>query len=270
MKWIIVDPRGVGGALAGSNPSPLANFDRYVEPTPSAKAVIEPFESIEIYSEGYFSRIVEALEGDFKISRQVLGEEDFQRIVAEYLKHFPSRETNIGEVGRNLPKFFRGLYTSSAHPYLEDLFEIEWAAVESFYAEDVPSMDLSQLAAFSETDWEKARFELDPSLRLFNSDWPLDKFWNARHLESIAEVIASTKKQKTYLMIFRQTGFSEIEGISEAEFAVIHQIQKGAPLGEVSTYLAESGHSVELVRDYFSRWAQLNLIKRVYLGENNV
>ena len=108
MSWVITDPRGVEPALKGERPE----VARQVEPLPrkleeiSARSESDRCERLSVYAEGYFSRLLEVLEADYPLTHKAMGAQLFMECIAAYLKLYPSKTDNVGEVGEFLPEFF--------------------------------------------------------------------------------------------------------------------------------------------------------------------
>src|SRR5256885_1197254 len=75
---------------------------------------------LAIYRHAYRSRLIEALEADFPAVRGVLGAEEFASLISSYVMACPSREFNIGAVGRFLPDWLKSRETPEI-PYLAEL-----------------------------------------------------------------------------------------------------------------------------------------------------
>jgi hypothetical protein len=136
-------------------------------------------ERLGVYSSAYIIRLTEVLQSDFKALHAVLGEEAFSRMVVEYLKAYPSRYSNIGEVGIDLSRFLKSHALTQATPFLSSLASLEWDICESFWADDLPPSDFSKLQSLSEEEWGNARFKLDSSVKLVQSDWPILEVWKS-------------------------------------------------------------------------------------------
>lgn len=235
MKEVVVDPRGAEAAVRDFGVSAVLSTD-------SASAT----DRISVYAEAYFSRIVEALASDFRALRRVLGEESFSKIVADYLKMYPSRTTNIGEVGSSLPQFLSGYAPES--PYLSDLAALEWAAIESFY-----SREADAVAAVLDRDPSELRFSLHPSVRFVDTSWNIENIWRGRE-DEFENVPAHT------LLVFRTpSGAAAVEALDAIAPQVLLHFSKGLSLGAVCERLPPEFDPARL-SEWFARWSGVVLI----------
>jgi hypothetical protein len=273
MKWIITDPRGVEDALLGPPSEKVANIERYLEPKPGARHLLAVEEHctssdrLSIYAEAYFSRIVESLEADFPRLRAVLGEFPFQKLAADYLKAFPSRSYNIGEVGKNLPAFTTEYQATENIPFLPELASLEWELIESFYAPNAPAFDPATVAELAE-HWELLLVTLEPAAKVLRSKWPLDLFWawdNEQNLPCSVEA-----SDECAFLLWRQSGSVYLEKISPSEALALEALQKGETISRCLTLLSrqmEQNSASEdletLVATLFGKWATNGIISKV-------
>jgi putative DNA-binding protein len=179
LRWILTDPRGVGAALSLESG---AVEDSWIEPEPLPRqlpAVVgTPLASnadrIGIYASGYFWRLFEALAADFPSVQQALGPEAFQGLVAEYLVKHPSRSPNLADLGSALPGFVHEHVLQSELPFLPDLASLEWSVHLALLS---PRARFSGLPTEERHDWGSLRLRLDPTVRLFTTEWAVAPFW---------------------------------------------------------------------------------------------
>lgn len=83
-------------------------------------------DSMSIYRNGYFQRIIQAMMQDFPQLCAHLGEAAFAGLVCDYLENYPPTDFNLRYVGKNLADFILSRDPAFA-PYAE-LARAEWAA----------------------------------------------------------------------------------------------------------------------------------------------
>lgn len=260
MRWIITDPRGVENALLD-----LPNDDHF--PLVLEHGTLSRSERLSIYAEGYFARLVESMEQDFPTVRRMVGEERFLKLIADYLKAHPSRFKNIGEVGSMLPSFLLSYEETKDLPYLPDLSALEWAVIESFYADDHPKSEVSVLTSIPDEAWPGATFVLDSSIRLLNGRWPVERLWRERFRDECLEISVSYQQSDSRLLIFRdEFGHVSVEVLDEAPFQVLGWMQIGWSLNEICAYLSESETDFSLM-NWFGTWKNDGVIRKIEFQE---
>jgi hypothetical protein len=274
IRWILVDPRGVSEALKNPQPKDTTHPDRYTEPNVKMRGLIENSgqsdleKRLSIYAEGYFSRILEVIEGDFKATTRILGEDEFSRLVAEYLKDYPSKETNIGEIAKHLPKFAQTYDFFSELPYLKELITLEWSIVESFYAKESTNFDLNNLIKISDSEWPLVTFEFDSSVKLHEFNWAVDSLWQARESDPFKPVLE--KLSKSFILLYRSDNDVKVKNISNLEFRVLTLLKSGLTLGEVTGQIDLQENLEKNLSGWFSEWTSARLFNNIKIKKEEI
>lgn len=264
MRWVITDPRGVESALLDPNPTGLP--ERYQSPQASGYSLVSKSldHSVEnrlsVYAEGYFFRLLESLETDFKRLRLLMGELEFQLLISEYLKVYPSTNFNIGEVGLQLPQFFK---LNNDNECWCEAAEFDLKILQVFYTVDGPTLDPKSFETLSEEDWENLRLEIDLSVKLLTSCWPLEKFWG---LDFPSAPFQKAENQKNYLL-WRKHYRVEFKEMTALEAAALNQLMAGKSLSQTIENLDETfsqlsmpEHLSQQVMEFFGRWISDGII----------
>ena len=294
LRWLLTDPRGVDEALGDPKPSVEHYPERYTSPTPSYLQFIDrpPGASQEsrlgVYAEAYFSRLVEALQADFPRLHWALGQNEFERLVAHYLKAHPSQTFTIGEVGRSLPVFMQSLrghwikQSTQRQVLYFQLAQFDWQMIESFYADESTTLNSQDLGTLGEDDWDRISFALDPSVRLISSKFPLKSFWDLAVSNedadpadpSLMEALGE-KNVESYFVFYRQNAIVRFEEIPYLDWVALTSLQKGMALplalAQVETAAAGLGDAEELsqqVMKSFGSWMTRGLLSGFKLLSN--
>jgi len=267
MRWIFVDPRGVDTALKIPYPKGERYFSRYIEPRPSAFPFIKGIghtaieERLSIYAEGYFSRILDAVDSDFATTKRILGTDLFNKLMADYLKEYPSHTTNIGEIGKNLPRFVGHYYLQEDLPYLADTVSLEWNIVESFYANENAKLDMKVVSQMNETSWAHSEILLDSSVKLMSLNWPVDELWRNRGRPEFSEIELALSYGQTNLLIYRTQGDVYVDKVSAPEFKILSLLKEGSTLIEAISKIED--REVESLMSWFGRWTRVGIISDI-------
>lgn len=256
LRWVVTDPRGAGPALA----DPCSDF----EPKPrclsfvSAGGAWNAEARLRIYAEAYFSRLAEALGGTYTAVQAALGEAAFLKLAADFLKVHPSDSYNVDEVGRQLPDFIATHPFGREYPWLSQLAALEWCVAEAFYEEDVPGLDLSALRSVESDDWARARFGLDPAVKLLSADFAVDELWRQSELES-------PRSESVWLLVNRDAdGQVEVTRLARAQFEALQAMRDGACLAEICEQAGMGvGDATPAVMQWFSEWVSRGVIRTI-------
>lgn len=79
---------------------------------------------LRIYQNGYYARMIQAMQQDFPKLYAALGESAFASLVRDYIDHYPSRHFNLRYAGKYLSEFI--LSRDSAFESYAALASLEW------------------------------------------------------------------------------------------------------------------------------------------------
>lgn len=116
---------------------------------------------IEVYAEMYWLRMRDVLRDSFPAVRAGLGDEDFDALVADFLRAHPSTSPSLDRFGKPFPSFL-----ATAHPGWADVAALEWARAASFIAPDGDEVIFAQLQAIAPESWAELTLRAHPSVRV--------------------------------------------------------------------------------------------------------
>ena len=227
-----------------------------------------------IYEDGYFARIVESMEQDFPALRRNLGEGPFLMLIGRYLKSHPSRFTNIGEVGSQLPAFLISELATDFPRHCAELARLEWAIIEAFYATHAERLDPKSLSDIPPSAWSLARFAFDPSVRLMRTEWPVYQLWLDRHDELASDLGKfDLVPESQQLVIVRNREGVEVRLLTEAQSQILRWLKdEKASLGEVCEKLIEAAPEGEAessppLMEWFGQWVQMGIFEKIVIQD---
>ncbi len=111
---------------------------------------VNPDERVGIYAEMYWLRMRDVLRDDFPRVLQVLGEENFDVLLAKYLKVHPSTHFSLNQAGRHFAAFADTVPIEGVS-WLGSVARLERARTECFIAPDSPVLELEALQDLAST-----------------------------------------------------------------------------------------------------------------------
>jgi len=214
---------------------------------------------LDVYAEGYFVRIHDALLEAYPATQHILGASVFAKIAEKYARTFPSCDYNLSLAGIHLPEFLKREEKTKDLPFLPDLSRLEWFVSESFHAFHQPAQNLSEVTQYCEEDWENLRIIFQSSLNLVSSDWPIIDLWKARKTpRNEIKVDLVNRPQKA--LIYRKDTQVFVLEVEDTPYRLLEQLRKGERLGDALESL-ENLESSELdLQKWFSNWVSLGLV----------
>jgi len=132
-----------------------------------------------IYGDAYRSRLIEALQNNFPVLAEVLGEDDFETLAAQYVRAHTSTFFSIRYYGDQLAQFLESDPEYAQIPVLAELSRWEWAMAAVFDAADADQIDADAFARFPPESWSELRFVWSPSVQVLELSWNVADIWKA-------------------------------------------------------------------------------------------
>ncbi len=216
-------------------------------------------ERLSAYVNGYPARICEALDEAFPAVRHLAGETAFGEIVRRYAARVPEGIYSLSDAGAELPGFLASDPIGERLPFLADLAALEWRIALAFHAHERSRFHPSPLADWGHEQWEIARIELQPSVAIVRSAWPILDLWDLRDTP-VSEIDLELAGRAQAVLVSRD-GFSvSCDLVNSAQAVVIEALLEGAPLGAALERLAATSDEVADVSAWFAAWVARGLI----------
>lgn len=217
---------------------------------------LSPMERIDIYRRMFFLRMTESMAIDYPGVKQVLGEEEFERIISEqYILQYPSQSYTLNHLGRYFPPFIQ----ESKLPHKEFLFDLarlELSITNNLEAEETPILTQQQIASVPQELWERIRLIPIAALELMEFSHNVCSYLNAVNEESVPPAI---KNERSFAVIYRNNYRTYWEDLSEPQYVLLTSLVSGSLFGESISKLAERfpGTEKELqanLYQWFNEW----------------
>ena len=226
-----------------------------------------PVEQLEIYREQFWLRHTSSLVEDFPGVGGILGQDDWQRLIEEYLEACPPAEFSLRDLGKRFPEFVSRCEWLPQRELCADMARLEWAYLEAFVAADGEQLDASALAQIPEAAWESARIELSPALRRLSVSYPVAEL-RRRLRTSGDEHVPIPEPEPQKIVVYRRERELYDRVVEPGAFALLGALAEGAPLvAACERALAEVPEQAEPIEAsigaWFQTWAELGWIARV-------
>jgi len=132
-----------------------------------------------LYANGYYARLVEALENDYPTLAVLLGEEAFVALCHEYARACPSTYFTLRFFGQHLSRFLRQHAVYKSQLSTIELAEFEWAFIEAFDAADAQLVTEHDIASIPQEAWLALKMTLLPSIQRVKHTYNVVAIWRA-------------------------------------------------------------------------------------------
>ena len=260
LKRLITAPDGIDAALSREAALHRDGIDGLIAGGPPLGAR----QRLEIYSNGYFRRLLDCLKEDYPATLAVIGEHAFRTLVVAYLAAHPSDSPSVFGVGRFLPDFILRHPVVSDRPFLGDLARLERTLIEVFHAADAPPLTATELQRIPAEAWATLRLSQHPAVAMLECEWPVDDLLEPASRERKS---APPERRPTTILIWRQNDEVYRRRVDRSERTALAMVRQGATFGaacEAVAPLLGAGAANE-IRSMLSRWLHDGLLRS---GEN--
>jgi len=174
-----------------------------------------PVERLEVYRNGYYVRLQDALANDFPALLAAMGDARFGKIMADYLLDHPSVKPSLRQLGRNLSNWLKSREYSSLWA---EMAALEWAILKAFDARDADLLSNDQLSRVPAYQWSSLRFRLHPSVTLLFPTHNIREIWGAA---TQRKTIPSATQVDEYLVVSRSNNSPKVKSISQACYELL-------------------------------------------------
>lgn len=226
-----------------------------------------PEERLNIYRDMYIARLIEVLEIDYVLTKQILGNK-FHNLMIEYIARYPSKSNTLNFYGKNLPKFFKNRNTKNSQ-LLFEITTLEWQVSSMlFNCEESICFKSEDFAKLEMSNQQQLKFIKNDTLKLFKFKYPVNKlltqFYND---DKISKII---KPKESFAALIADNENVWRFNLTKDEYQILKLLFKGNTLEEALEKWASknSKENIELAsgyfKDWFAKWIDEGFFKLIY------
>ena len=239
-------------------------------------------ERLKVYSNAYFSRLLECIRDFFPATVHALSKEIFDQFAFAYLQRFPSSSYTLSRLADHFllfleetrDQFFVTEGTSQGpnenwSDFYIDLAHLEWNIEQVFDGPGVEHQSLftvNDLATIGEQRWPEARLIPVVCLRLLALRYPVNDYYSAFRKQQDPAIPVSAD---TFVVLTRREYVVWRFTISKPQFDLLSAIVQGKPVGLAIEQAAEGAENLNefanSLRNWFRKWAAEGFIERIEL-----
>lgn len=231
-------------ALTGA-PDDARHAARQLSAHIAAGAHLSARQHLAIYQRGYYARLLQCLQGQFKALNHALGPDLFAAFAREYLQERPSRSATLAALGEGFSPWLQRNRPDAQSPdkevwidFMVDLAEFEWLLYTLF---DGPGAEADGYACGLEL--LQPRLTLQPCLRLCHYRYPVNLYY-----QQVAELPSEhaqdqpplPPEQATWVALVRTHYRIGIFRLLPAQHHVLTQLGAGSCVAEALQHTAQA------------------------------
>ena len=215
----------------------LRNEESQIEEHISDQGGIDIGVRLGIYRNAYRMRLRESIEVDHPVLGVYLGDDLFDLMANEYVKHCPSSRTSLRHFADQLPGFLARTEPFNEHGQIPELARFERLLMTAFDAAEANRLPSEALVELPVQDWPDTTLRFHPSMQIFSTAWNVVEMWQAiREEREPPPPIESTN----HWLVWRNSGrLTEFASITLLETELLQRALQGKNLAELCEFLAE-------------------------------
>lgn len=216
----------------------ILNHDLLIEPylQMPPKGVIA--DRINIYANGFYSRLEEVLLNDYPTLAAQLGQQAFSNLCRSYVIAYPSYSYSLNFLGQYLNRFLAETAPYSKKPYLAEIAAYEWAESQAFTAANATLLTVAELQILPASEWPDKKFYLHPSCHLLTMHWNSFSLLDARRRQSKNFPRPKKLTAPQALLVWRRELQVRYYQLDDVELALLTAVKKEASFMELCEHLS--------------------------------
>ena len=157
---------------------------------PPLQTLLTPqdYDGSAVYRKSCRAILFNHLRDTFPRCLYVLGAKKWLPELQHYCDSIPSHHHDVGQYGAMLHADLKQRPQGKQHPYLSQLCHAEWLWYQLSYQPYIATFDFARLSQLENIDITKVTFELNPSVALIGSKYPLYQLWQVSEQQSDAQI----------------------------------------------------------------------------------
>jgi hypothetical protein len=134
---------------------------------------------LAVYRHHVLVSLTATLAATFPIVCRLVDRRFFGWLADSYIRQYPPSAPCLFEYGGDFAAFIERFPACAALPWLPDVARFEWAMNTALHAPDAVPLPTDRLAAMPPERLAQLVVDVDPSVTLLQSRWPIDAIWRA-------------------------------------------------------------------------------------------
>ncbi len=202
---------------------------------------------LQVYHNNTFSTLTAALKDTFPVVCRLVDERFFDYAAHHYIRADPPTAPRLAEYGGGFAGFLAGFEPARHLAYLPDVARLEWTINVAYHAADARPLEPARIATLPQERYAALRFIAHPSCRLFASDSPVDRIWQAHQPGGDLGAPIDPSSGGCRLLIDRNDGDIRFLPLDAAGFAFAESLLAAGTLQEAYEAAASRNADFDLI-----------------------
>jgi len=226
---------------------------------------------LNIYSNAYRLRLMEALDTDYPGLRKLTGDDEFDKIGYAYIESHPSPYYNLRWYGGDLAEFLKTARPYNEHPELSEMAAFEWSMALAFDAPNDPVITVEEITKIPADAWPAMAFTPHASLQRLNLEWNVPAFWKAVDKKERPEIPQKNESPLGWVLWRRELNIY-FRSMNVAEAWAMDAMKSGNKFADICGGLCEWIDELQVAQEaagMLKGWVTDGMIKQVIITEQS-
>jgi hypothetical protein len=183
--------------------------------------------ALSIYANNARTNFIDSLLSSFPAIRRLVGEDYFLQTARGFHRRHPSLSGDLQPAGARFAEYLSQLHIDDEYRYLGEVARLEWLIQEALLAADHAPLELAKLTQVAPADYDDLRFQLHPSARLFASEFPCVRIWEANMASEEEPEWIDLRSGSDDVLLVRNAGQLKFHRLSEGEHRFLQSLHAG-------------------------------------------
>lgn len=207
-----------------------ALLDAEAAPPPGLAHRAQASERFAVHRNTCRSGLVAALRSAYPAIVVALGDEYFDALAVEFMRHAPPPSPVLHEYSPLFAAFLEGFPPLARWPWLGDVARIDWARREAYHAGDAEPLSAWQLRVWPAEALLHASLRLHPSLHTLDSMYPAWSLWQRQ--QQPPDPVFDDTWQPQSVQVWRAAGQVHQRLLGPGETALLHALADARTVGQ--------------------------------------
>jgi hypothetical protein len=188
---------------------------------------IAPEHALSVYANNARTNFIESLMSSYPAIRRLVGDDYFLATARGFHARHPSRSGDLQPAGTRFAQYLSELHGDDEFRYLSEVARLEWLIQETLLAAEHGPLDLAKLGAVAAVDYDDLRFYLHPSARLFASEFPCVRIWEANVGSDAEPELIDLGSGPDRALLVRNRGQLKCHRLNHGELGFLQSVHAG-------------------------------------------
>jgi hypothetical protein len=204
---------------------------------------------LDVYRNNGWQFVLAALERSYPVTQRRVGIDFFRQLAREYRIQHPSRHGDLHWIGEAFPGWLADRMAGTGYEWLADLARLEWACEASVAAARREPVRLESLGHFDPEVLPHLVLDLQPSLQLVASPFPIWSVWQANRHEAAAAPVDLAAGAE-HCAVACSADQAAVYRLDAADHRLLRSLQEGKSLADATAAAASDAGTLGRLLDW--------------------